>query len=68
MRMVSEAMFDLMMHMIGYDLSLEEKFKDVMSEYYKDEYDEELIFELATWCDDRWRTRIVEMLNKLTEE
>ncbi len=66
--MVSEAMFDLMMHMIGYDLSLEEKFKDVMSEYYKDEYDEELIFELATWCDDRWRTRIVEMLNKLTEE
>ena len=66
--MVSEAMFELMMHMIGYDLSLEEKFKDVMSEYYKDEYDEELIFELATWCDDRWGTRIVEMLNKLTEE
>tara|TARA_R100000005_G_C4928387_1_gene158495 strand:+ start:270 stop:476 length:207 start_codon:yes stop_codon:yes gene_type:complete len=68
MRMVSEAMFDLMMHMIGYGLDLEEKFRDVMSEYYKDEYDEELIFELATWCDDRWGTRIVEMLNKLTEE
>ena len=66
--MVSEAMFDLMMHMIGYVLDLEEKFRDVMSEYYKDEYDEELIFELATWCDDRWGTRIVEMLNKLTEE
>jgi len=66
--MVSEAMFELMMQMIGYDLSLEEKFKDVMSEYHEGKYDEELIFELASWCDYRWGTRIVEMLNKLTEE
>lgn len=63
--MISEEMFDLMMHMIGYDLSLEEKFKDVMSKYYKDEYDEELIFELATWCDHRWGTNIEGMLKAL---
>ena len=61
--MVSEAMFELMMHMIGYG-NLEDNFRDVD----RDEYDEELIFELATWCDHRWGTRIVEMLNKLTEE
>lgn len=65
--MVSEAMFELMMHMIGYG-NLPLMFKDVMSEYYKNKYGEELIFELATWCDDRWRTNIVEMLNELTEE
>ncbi len=65
--MVSEAMFELMMHMIGYGI-LADSFRDVMSDYYKDIYDEELIFELATWCDHRWGTRIVEMLNELTEE
>lgn len=65
--MVSEAMFELMMHMIGYG-NLADNFKDVMSEYYKDEYDEELIFELASWCDHRWGTRIVEMLNRIKEE
>jgi hypothetical protein len=65
--MISKAMFDLMMHMIGYG-NLADNFKDVMSENYKDEYDEELIFELATWCDDRYGTRIVRMLSKLTEE
>lgn len=65
--MVSEDMFELMMHMIGYG-NLPLMFKDVMSEYYKNKYGEELIFELATWCDDRWRTNIVEMLNELTEE
>jgi len=65
--MVSEAMFELMMHMIGYG-NLADNFKDVMSEYYKDEYDEELIFELASWCDNRWGTRIVEMLNRIKEE
>jgi len=65
--MISEEMFDLMMHMIGYG-NLENSFKDVMSEYYKDEYDEELIFELATWCDDRWGGNLVGTLNKLTEE
>ena len=65
--MVSEAMFELMMHMIGYG-NLPLMFKDVMSEYYKDKYGEELIFELATWCDDRWGTDIVGMLNELSEE
>lgn len=65
--MVSEAMFELMMHMIGYGDTYA-NFKDVMSDYYEDEFDEELIFELATWCDDRWGTRIVEALNELTEE
>ena len=64
--MVSEAMFELMMHMIGYG-NLEVNFINAMSdEYYG--FDDELIFELATWCDDRWGTRIVEMLNKLQEE
>lgn len=64
--MVSEAMFELMMHMIGYG-NLEVNFINAMSdEYYG--FDDELIFELATWCDDRWGTRIVEMLNELTEE
>lgn len=67
MRMISEEMFDLMMHMVGYGV-LEDSFKDVMSEYYKDEFDEELIYELATWCDARWGTDIVGMLNELTEE
>ena len=65
--MVSEAMFELMMHMIGYG-DTHAHFKDAMDDYYKDEYDKELIFELATWCDDRWGTDIVGMLNKLTEE
>ncbi len=65
--MINEEMFDLMMHMIGYG-DLEGNFIDTMSEYYEDKYDEELIFELATWCDDRWGTTIVKMLNKLTEE
>jgi hypothetical protein len=55
-----------MMHMIGYG-NLEDNFRNVMNEYYN-EYDEELVFELATWCDDRWGTTIVGMLNKLTEE
>ncbi len=61
--MVSEAMFELMMHMIGYG-NLEDNFMDVD----RDEYDEELIFELATWCDDRWGTDVVGALNKATEE
>ena len=65
--MVSEAMFELMMHMIGSG-NLPLMFKDVMNEYYKDKYGEELIFELATWCDDRWGTDIVGMLNELSEE
>lgn len=65
--MVSEEMFDLMMHMIGYG-NLADNFKDVMSEYYKDEYDEELIFELATWCDDRWGGNLVSILNRMKEE
>ena len=56
-----------MMHMIGYG-NLPLMFKDVMNEYYKDKYGEELIFELATWCDDRWGTDIVGMLNELSEE
>ena len=64
--MISEAMFDLMMHMIGYG-NLEEMFRNVMNEYYN-EYDEELVFELAAWCDDRWGTTIVGMLNEPTEE
>ena len=65
--MISEDMFDLMMHMIGYG-NLENSFKDVMSEYYKDEYDEELVFELATWCDDRWGGDLVKTLNRMKEE
>ena len=65
--MVSEAMFELMMHMIGYG-NLPLMFKDVMNEYYKDKYGEELIFELATCCGDRWGTDIVGMLNELSEE
>mgnify|MGYP005989419929 CR=1 FL=1 len=64
--MVSEAMFELMMHMIGY-CNLEDSFKDAMNDDYYG-FDDELVFELATWCDDRWGTRVVEMLNKLTEE
>ena len=64
--MVSEAMFELMMHMIGYG-NLEANFINAMSdEYYG--FDDELIFELATWCDDRWGTDIVGMLNELSEE
>ena len=62
--MVSEEMFDLMMHMIGYG-NLPLIFKDLMN---GEDYDQELIFELATWCDDRWSTDIVGMLNELTEE
>jgi hypothetical protein len=64
--MVSEAMFELMMHMIGYG-NLPLIFKDVMNDDHYG-FDDELIFELATWCDDRWGTRIVVMLNELTEE
>jgi len=67
LKMISEEMFDLMMHMIGYG-NLADSFKDVMSDYYKDEYDEELIFELATWCDDRWGGNIVGILNRMKEE
>lgn len=62
MRMVSEAMFELMMHMIGYGDTYAH-FRDATADY-----DEELIFELATWCDDRWGTDIVGMLNELSEE
>jgi hypothetical protein len=64
MRMVSEAMFELMMHMIGYG-NLTSNFVDVATQ---SSYDGELILELATWCDDRWGTDIVGELNKIEEE
>lgn len=61
--MISEEMFDLMMHMIGYG-NLEDNFIDA-SEY---NFDDTLIYELATWCDARWDTDIVGALNKATVE
>ena len=64
--MVSEDMFELMMHMIGYGDTGANLIDAMNDEYYG--FDDELIFELATWCDDRWGTRIVEMLNRMKEE
>ena len=46
--MISEEMFETMMHMIGYG-NLEENFIDAM-----DSCDYETLLELAEWCDRRW--------------
>ena len=60
-------MFELMIHMIGYN-NLEQCFRDMLEPYYKERFSEELLFELATWCDDYWGGNLVGMLNELTEE
>ena len=60
--MISEEMFETMMHMIGYG-NLEENFIDAMHSCYY-----ETLLELAEWCDQRWGTDIVGRLNKTKGE
>tara|TARA_R110002020_G_scaffold9276_2_gene36620 strand:+ start:1356 stop:1544 length:189 start_codon:yes stop_codon:yes gene_type:complete len=62
MNMISEEMFDTMMHMIGYG-HLEGNFIDAMQSC-----DYETLLELAGWCDHKWGTNIVGRLNKNKEE
>ena len=49
--MVSEAMFELMMHMIGYGATAENFIHAMNDDYYG--FDTTHL-ELATWCDHRW--------------
>ena len=60
--MISEQMFETMMHMIGYG-KLEENFIDAMDSCYY-----ETLLELAALCDERWGTDIVGILNKTKGE
>ena len=59
--MISEEMFETMMHMIGYG-NLEENFIDAM-----DSCNYGSLVELAMWCDYKWGTDIVGRLNKAKE-
>lgn len=59
--MMSEEMFETMMHMIGYG-NLEENFIDAM-----DSCNYETLLELAEWCDRRWGTDVVVTLEKAIE-
>ncbi len=60
--MISEEMFETMMHMIGYGI-LENNFIDAM---HSCNY--ETLLELAKWCDHRWGTDIVGILKKTKGE
>jgi len=60
--MISEEMFETMMHMIGYG-HLEENFIDAMGPC---KY--ETLLELAALCDDRWGTDIVGILKETKGE
>lgn len=59
--MISEQMFETMMHMIGYG-DLKENFIDAIDSCHY-----ETLLELAVWCDRRWGTDIVEILIKAAE-
>ena len=62
----NEEMWNLMMHMIGYGDTAENLIDAMNDDYYN--FDEELIFELARWCDERWGTNIVEAIKRAKGE
>ena len=55
--MISEEMYEVMMHMIGYG-KLTENFIDAVLVY---DYDHELLLELAEQCNERWGSSSVDI-------
>ena len=55
MNMISEEMYEVMMHMIGYG-KLTENFIDAVTQC-----DHELLLELAERCNDRWGSSSVDI-------
>jgi len=49
---ITEEMYETMMHMIGYGMSLEENFIDAVRRC-----DHDSLLELASICENRWMTK-----------
>ena len=61
--MITEEMFDLMMHMIGYGDTLSNLCDALNDNYYN--FDKDLILELAQMCDARWDMGAVDFVKQL---
>ena len=71
-RMISDRMFELMMHMVGFNF--EENFQMVMlgmlssgADYTLDRWKMVDLIRLAAWCDAKWGTDVVPMLQEMKE-
>ncbi len=62
---ITEEMYDLMMHMIGYGVHDGQKFMDAIK---YEEADPKLAMKLAKQCDERWGMCMADELKELLEE
>jgi hypothetical protein len=60
--MITEEMFDLMMHMIGYGDTVSNLLDALNDNYYN--FDKDLILELAQMIDDRWNMGAVDFVKQ----
>ena len=61
--MITEEMFDLMMHMIGYGDTVRQLIDAMNDNYYN--FDKDLILELAQMIDDRWDIGAVKAIKQV---